>query len=92
MRRVRFGGSGKKVLALLGYASWLLLAVSWVMSVYAYPRLPEKVALWTSVLSSEVARGARSPLFFVYPVLQTVMLLGAFFLAQAVFFRAPAQD
>jgi hypothetical protein len=92
MRRVRFGGSGKKVLALLGYASWLLLAVSWIMSVYAYPRLPEKVALWTSVLSSEVARGARSPLFFVFPVLQTVMLLGAFFLAQAVFFRAPEQE
>jgi len=92
MRRVRFGGSGKKVLALLGYASWLLLAVSWIMSVYAYPRLPEKMALWTSVLNREVVSGAKSPLFFVYPIFQTVVILGAFFLAKAVFFRAPEQD
>jgi uncharacterized membrane protein len=88
MKRVSLGGSGKKVLALLGFASWLLLAVSWVMSLYAYPRLPEKMALWTSILSREVVSGPKSPLFFVYPVLQTVMLLAAFSLARAVFLRA----
>jgi uncharacterized membrane protein len=92
MRRLSFGGSGKKVLALLGYASWLLLVVSWVMSIYAYPRLPEKMALWTSVLSREVVSGAKSLLFFVYPVLQTVLLLAAFFLAKSLFFRVRRKD
>ena len=92
MRRVRFGGSGKKVLALLGFASWLLVAVSWVMSVYAYPRLPEKVALWTSVWNREVVRGARSPLFFVYPIAQTLVLLASMVIAKRFFILAPGPD
>ena len=92
MRQVRFGGSGKKVLMLLAFASWLLLVVSWVMSVYAYPRLPEEVALWTSVWNREIVRGARSLLFFVYPVVQTLVFLGSVALSKVVFFRVPSKD
>lgn len=92
MRQAKFGASGKKALRLLGFASWLLLVVSWVMSIYAYPRLPAKMALWTSILSREVVSGEKSPLFFVYPVLQTVFLLGAYFLVKGVFFRAHGKD
>jgi hypothetical protein len=92
MRRLRFGASGNKVLALLAFASWLLLVVSWVMSVYAYPRLPEKAALWTSVWSSEAVRGDRSPAFFIYPIAQTVFFLAFLALARAVFLLAPRPD
>ena len=88
MRRLRFGASGNKVLALLAFASWLLLVVSWVMSVYAYPRLPEKVAFWTSVWSAEAARGERSAAFFVYPIAQTVFFLAFLALAKVIFIRA----
>jgi len=92
MRRLRFGASGNKVLALLAFASWLLLVVSWVMSVYAYPRLPEKAALWTSVWSAEASRGERSPAFFVYPIAQTLCFLAFLALARAVFFQAARPD
>jgi len=92
MRRPRFGASGNKVLALLAFASWLLLVVSWVMSVYAYPGLPERVALWTSVWSAEATRGERSAAFFVYPIAQTVFFLAFLTLARAVFFQAPRPD
>jgi hypothetical protein len=92
MRRVRFGGSGKKVLILLGFASWLLLAVSWVMSAYAYPRLPDKVALWSSLWSGETVIGTKSPLFFIYPIIQTLVFLAALTLARAVFFKISRPD
>ena len=88
MRRVKFGASGVKVLALLAFASWLLLGVSWVMSVYAYPRLPEKMASWSTVWSTEVALGMRSPAFFIYPIAQTLLFLAFLALAKAVFFPA----
>jgi len=92
MRWLRFGDSGKTVLALLAFASWLLLIVSWVMSVYAYLRLPDEMALWTSLWSSPAARIAKSLAFFVYPVVQTMVFLASLAFAKFVFFRAPSLD
>ncbi|HUU39197.1 MAG TPA: hypothetical protein VMW46_13460 [Candidatus Desulfaltia sp.] len=92
MQRFKFRAAGKKVLVLLAFAPWLLLGVSWVMSVYAYPRLPEEVALWKSLWSTDIVRGARSPLFFVYPIAQTLFLLVFMVLAKGAFFRAPGPD
>src|SRR4030042_4006155 len=89
MRRLRFGKTGKTVLTLLAFASWLLLVVSWVMSVYAFSRLPEEGALWTSLWSSHAARIAKSLAFFVYPIVQTVCFLASLVLVKVVFFRAP---
>jgi hypothetical protein len=92
MRGLKFGASGNKVLALLAFASWLLLVVSWVMSVYAYPRLPGEVALWTSIWSTEAVWGARSFVFFIYPIAQTLFFLAFMVLAKVAFFRAPGPD
>jgi hypothetical protein len=92
MQRLRFGGSGRKVLALLGFASWFLLGVSWLMSAYAYPRLPQEVALWTGLWNAGAARGVRSLTFFVFPLAQTVLFLGFLALARAVFFPASKMD
>src|SRR4030043_2179668 len=92
MWRMRFGESGKTVLALLAFAPWLLLIVSWVMSVYVYHRLPDEMALWTSLWSSHVARSAKSLAFFVYPIVQTVFFLACLVLAKVFFFGAPGLD
>jgi len=89
MRWLRFGESGKTVLALLAFASWLLLGVCWVMSVYAYRRLPDEIALWTGLLSSHAARSAKSLAFFFYPVVQTVCFLASLVLAKFFFIGAP---
>jgi hypothetical protein len=89
MQKLRFGGSGRKVIALLGYASWFLLGVSWVMSIYAYPRLPQDVALWTGLLSADAAKEARSLAFFVFPLAQTFFFLVFLGLAKSFFFPFP---
>src|SRR4030067_2832534 len=88
----RFGERRKAVLALLAFAPWLLLIVSWVMSVYVYHRLPDEMALWTSLWSSHVARSAKSLAFFVYPIVQTVFFLACLVLAKVFFFGAPGLD
>jgi len=92
MRRVRLGVTSNRVLALLAFASWLLLGVSWVMSVYAYPGLPAQAALWTTLWSAHVIWEPRSAAFFVYPVVQTLFFLACLALARSVFFRNPASS
>src|SRR4030066_2502224 len=92
MWRMKFGESGKTVLTLLAFAPWLLLIVSWVRSVYAYHRLPDEIAIWTSLLSSHAASSAKSLAFFVYPIVQTVFFLACLVLAKVFFFGAPGLD
>jgi hypothetical protein len=62
------------------------------MSVYAFPRLPGEIALWKSLWSADVVRGARSYAFFIYPVVQTLVFLVFLALAKFAFFRAPSSD
>jgi hypothetical protein len=73
---------------LLAFASWLLLAVSWVMSVYAYSRLPREMLDWSSLWRGQAIWRARSVLFFIYPLAQTVVFLAWFVLARAVFIKS----
>jgi len=88
MPRFMFRSAGPRVLSLLTFASWLLLAVSWVMSVYAYPRLPPEVLSWSSLWSGQTSWRARSLLFFIYPLAQTIVFLAWFVLARAVFIKS----
>jgi uncharacterized membrane protein len=77
----------KKVLLLLSSAGWLLLGVSWVMSVYAYARLPQTMALWTSLWRGEAAWSEKSLIFFLYPLAQTVFFFLVLAAARILFFR-----
>jgi uncharacterized membrane protein len=88
MPRFMFRSAGPKVLSMLGFASWLLLAVTWVMSVYAYPRLPQEVLDWSSLWGGETIWRARSILFFIYPLAQTIVFLAWFVLAKVVFIKS----
>jgi hypothetical protein len=74
-------------LRLLSLASWLLLAVAWGMSLYAYGRLPQDMALWKSLWIKDVLRAEKSILFFVYPAAQTVAFFVLRALAKAFFLR-----
>ncbi len=77
-------------LRLLDFAGWLLLAVAWVMSFYAYGRLPQDMALWKSLWVKDVLRAEKSLLFFIYPFAQTIVFFGLRVLAKAFFIRPPA--
>jgi len=76
-------------LRLLALAGWILLAVAWGMSIYAYGRLPQDMALWKSFLVKEVLRAEKSLLFFVYPIAQAIVFFVIRALAGAFFIRAP---
>ncbi len=72
---------------MLAFASWLLLVVSWVMSVYAYPRLPQEVLGWSSLWRGQAVWEERSVSFFLYPLVQTLFFLVFLVLAKAAFFK-----
>jgi len=82
----------KKVLLLLKLAGWLLLGVSWLMSLYAYPRLPQKMALWLSLWRGEAVWTDKSLLFFLYSLAQTFFFLFFFLAARIFFFRESRAD
>lgn len=82
----------KNVIALLFFSDWLLLGVSWVMSVYTYARLPQEMALWLSLWKSEVVWTQRSLLFFLFPVAQTIFFFLFWIAARTVFFRTLRLD
>lgn len=92
MMKLQWRSAGPKVLALLAFAAWLLLVVSLVMSVYAFPRLPQRMAAWTSLWRGGPVWEAKSISFFVYPLLQTLVFLGLWAMAKKAFLRAVRPD
>ncbi len=77
----------RKSVVLLQWANWVLLGVSWGMSLRAYLRLPGRMALWPSVWRPEPILVDRSWHFFLYPAIQTVIFFGALALARRFFIR-----
>jgi hypothetical protein len=73
---------------LLSAANWVLLGVSWGMSLYAYPRLQGEMASWPSVWQFNQAMVEKSMAFFLNPVLQTVFFFGFLALIQKLSIRA----
>lgn len=53
----------------------ILLAISWVMMIHAYPRLPQLIPYWLNLAGQSVLRAPKGPLFFVYPAAQTLFLV-----------------
>ena len=70
-----------KALPLLALGNLLLLGVAWIEAVYAFIRMPLKIPLWLNLFGSPVMLMDKSPMFFLYPVLQTLYV--AVFLALA---------
>lgn len=64
----------RKIKYLLLFNAVLIIA-SWVMVVYAYPELPPKIPYWIGIFGSHNIEGAKSAVFFVYPVIQTALNL-----------------
>jgi hypothetical protein len=82
-------------LRLLRAANWILLGVSWGMSLYAYARLPEEMASWPSVWQFDQAMMGKSVPFFLNPVLQTVFFFGFLALIRKLLIqepRSPGED
>jgi uncharacterized membrane protein len=55
----------------------LLLVAAWVMALYAYPRIPATMAAPLSVLGLQLGSKTKSVLFYLCPVVQTLITMTA---------------
>lgn len=69
----------------LKITNWLLIVTAWVVALYAYPRLPQKIALWLHFRGRDWLTAKKSLLFFLYPLAQTLFILGVSFLVQRLY-------
>jgi len=75
-RRAGKGFPRLNSLALLSWCNYLLVAMGWVEALYAYPRLPGQMSIWLNVFGHEIPRADKSLLFFIYPLAQSLCVLG----------------
>jgi uncharacterized membrane protein len=52
----------------------ILLAVSWVMALYAYARLPARMPLWVNFFGRQPVFNDKSPVFLLYVLGQTLLV------------------
>ncbi len=76
----------KKTIFFLLAANIILLVASWVMALYAYPRLPLKIPLWINFFNQQTLYSQKSIIFFIYPSAQTLFFFG-FWLASKIKFK-----
>jgi uncharacterized membrane protein len=48
--------------------------VSWVLAFYSYPRLPDEMPFWINFMGQPPIMTEKSPMFFIYPVVQTLFV------------------
>ena len=65
----------KKVNVFLRLANILLIVVSWILAVYAYPRLPQEVPFSLRAFGHEIIESHKSLWFFLYPAVQTIFVI-----------------
>ncbi len=75
----------RRSVAFLKAANWLLIAMAWLAAFYAYPRLPQKIVLWLLARGQDLLLVKKSLLFFLYPLAQTLFVLGGSFLVQKIY-------
>jgi len=72
----------KRTVPILLVFNAILVVVSWLMSVVAYPRLPAQIPIWIDILGRPFTMEPKSPLFFFTPLVQTGLFLGLYFLVR----------
>jgi len=77
----------KNSVIFLKIANWVLIVMAWVAALYVYPRLPQKIALWFSSRGQNLLKARKSPLFFLYPLAQTLFFFGVSFLVQKFYLK-----
>lgn len=79
-----------KAATLLVFFNCILLCAGWIMVIYAYPRLPQKIPLWLDLLGQQHIFVTKSPLFFLYILAQTLLFVFFYILARKISSRIAA--
>jgi uncharacterized membrane protein len=77
----------KEIIWMLLGANLLLLCLGWIVAFYTYPRLPQQMPLWLNFFGQEVIKMNKSPLFFGYPLAQTLFFVIFLLLSRIEFSR-----
>lgn len=77
----------KKSLLILFIFNCILVVVSWILALYSYPRLPEQMPFWINFLGQPPMLANKSPVFFVYPIVQTLFVFFFIGIAQILSLR-----
>jgi len=64
----------KKSLLILFIFNCILLVVTWILAIYSYPRLPSQMPFWINFMGQPPMLAGKSPVFFVYPIVQTLFV------------------
>ncbi|MGB9906216.1 MAG: hypothetical protein ACPLRR_02375 [Candidatus Saccharicenans sp.] len=78
----------KNSIRLLTVFNAILLGMSWVMMVQAYPRLPELIPYWLNLAGQDVLKATKGPFLFIYPAVQTLFLV-VFWIVANIWVRKP---
>jgi predicted small integral membrane protein len=70
-------GFWKKTGTFLVALNVLLLVAAWIMALWSYPRIPATMAARLGVFGWEFGSRTKSPLFFLCPIIQTLLNLMA---------------
>jgi len=65
----------KKSILILFLCNCILLVVTWILAIYSYPRLPDQMPFWINFMGQPPILAEKSPVFFVYPIVQTLFVL-----------------
>lgn len=77
----------KKSLLILFIFNCILVVVSWILALYSYPRLPEQMPFWINFLGQPPMLANKSPVFFVYPIVQILFVFFFIGIAQILSLR-----
>jgi len=61
--------------------------MGWILAFYAYPRLPQKIPIWISFFGQPTLMMKKSPVFFIYPIAQTLFCAGFWIVSRTRIFR-----
>jgi hypothetical protein len=78
----------KKAGAFLVALNIVLLAAAWTMALYAYPRIPAVMAAPVSLLGLRLGSKTKSFLFYLCPVVQTLLTMAAVIVGRVAALRA----
>jgi len=74
----------KRAAIILVVFNCILICVAWLMVLYSYPRLPQQIPIWLDFFGQQHVFIKKSPLFFLYILIQTLFLAFFFLLAQRI--------
>jgi len=76
-----------KSIRILFIFNGILVAAAWILAVYSYPRLPQRMPLWLNFYGQALMMMEKSLLFFIYPLSQTLFVFVFFLISKALISR-----